>query len=142
MRKRVVTTRRGRSERGAEIVEASLTIMLFLMFVFSMFDFGLSLYLHQSFVHQARTGARYGAIHPDPVAVKNMVLYGTPATGTGNGLNGLAPDSVTVTRTGTPITATDRIVVTISGYTFTWITPGWAGNKTGKPITITMPVEY
>jgi hypothetical protein len=117
-------------------------MILFLIAVFSLFDFGLSLYLHQSFVNQARTGARYGAINPDPVAVKNVVLYGTPAGRTGVGLNGLHPGSVTVARQGTPTTASDRIVVTISGYGFSWITPGFAGNKTGKPITVTMPVEY
>ena len=142
MRKRLTETRYGTGERGTALIEASLTLMLFLMIVFSLFDFGLSLYLQQSIMHQARTGARYGAINPDPVAIKNMVLYGRPTDGTGTGLNGLVPSSVTVTRQGTPTTASDRIVVTITGYNFTWITPGWAGNKTAKPIIMTMPVEY
>ena len=142
MRNRLTKTRFGKSKRGAAIVEASLTLMLFLIILMSLFDFGLSLYLHQSFMHQARTGARYGAINPDPVAVKNIVLYGVPTAGAGAGINGLMPDSVTVTRQGAPTTATDRIVVTISGYNFTWITPGHAGHQTGKPITITIPVEY
>jgi hypothetical protein len=130
------------SERGSAIVEASLTLMLFVVFVFSLVDFGLSLYLQQSFVNQARAGARYGAINPDPVAVKNMVLYGNPTTGSGIGRNGLDPSSVTVTRNGTAGTATDRIVVTISGYGFTWLTPGYAGSKTGKSFAVTMPVEF
>lgn len=142
MSKRIVRTRHQRRQRGALIVEAGLTIILFLTMVFSMFDFGLSLYLHQSFMHQARIGARYGAIHPNLVEIKNMVLYGSPTGGTGTGINGLVPSSVVVVRQGTPTTATDRIVVTVSGYQFTWITPGWSGQKTGKPITVTMPVEY
>jgi len=57
--------------------------------LFALFDFGFSLFLHESYVHQARVGARYGAISPDDLtAIKNMVLYnGT----TGGGLHGLDP---------------------------------------------------
>jgi hypothetical protein len=142
MIRRLIKTRRFNTERGSVIVEASLTLILSLTLLLALIDFGLSLYLHQSFVNQARSGARYGAIHPDPVAVKNVVLYGRPNAGTGAGINGLAPNSVAVTRLGTPTTATDRIVVTITGYTFTWIAPGFAGSKTGKPISVSMPVEY
>ena len=142
MRNRLTRTRFRKNQRGAAIVEASLTLMLFLVILLSLVDFGLTFYLHQSFVHQARTGARYGAINPDPVAVKNVIVYGDPAGGTGAGINGLTPASVTVTRQGTPTTATDRIVVTVANYSFTWLTLGYAGQKTGKPITITIPVEY
>lgn len=142
MRKRILRTRQRRIQRGAVIIEATLTLILFLTMVFALFDFGLSLYLHHSFVNQARAGARYGAINPNLARVKNVVLYGSPTGGTGRGLNGLEPSSVEVVRQGTPTMATDRLVVTISGYHFTWITPGWAGNKTGKPIVVTMPVEY
>jgi hypothetical protein len=133
--------RRKRREKGAAIIEASLTLIIFLVMVFSLFDFGFSLFLHQTFVHQARTGARYGAINPgDLTAIKNMVLY-NQTTGSGNGVMGLSPASVSVVRNGTPGGNDDRIAVTVSGYSFTFVTPGWAGNKTGKPISITIPVE-
>jgi len=141
-RRRVAGTRQRRIQRGSAVIEASLTILLFLMMVFALFDFGLSLYLHHSFVNQARAGARYGAINPDLDKVKNVVVYGSPTGGSGRGRNGLDPNSVAVVRQGTPTMATDRLVVTISGYHFTWITPGWSGDKTGNPIVVTMPVEY
>jgi hypothetical protein len=32
-------------------------------------------------------------------------------------------------------------MVTISGYQYTVITPGWAGSHNGKPITVSIPVE-
>jgi len=131
----------GKRERGSAIVEATLTLMLFLVFVFSLFDFGFSLFLHQTFVHQARTAARYGAINPgNTTAIKNMVLY-DKTTGNGNGVLGLPPASVQVTRTGTVGGLDDMVVIAISGYTFTFITPGWAGHHTGKPITVSIPVE-
>jgi hypothetical protein len=128
-------------ERGSVIVEATLTLLLFLTMVFSLFDFGFSLFLHQTFVSQARMGARYGAINPgDMTAVKNMVLYNS-TSGSGNGVMGLSPSAVAVTRAGTAGGPDDRITVVISGYTFTFLTPGWSGQKTGKPITVSIPVE-
>jgi hypothetical protein len=133
--------RRKRREQGAAIIEACLTLIIFLTMVFSLFDFGFSLFLHQTFVHQARTGARYGAINPgDLSAIKNVVLY-NHTTGSGNGVMGLSPASVSVARNGTPGNRDDRIAVTISGYGFSFVTPGWAGNKTGKPISVVIPVE-
>jgi hypothetical protein len=130
-----------KSQRGSALIEASLVLMLFLCVMLSLFDFGLSLFLHESFVHEARTGARYGAINPDDLtAIKNMVLYGK-TTGSGTGQMGLNPSSVTVARNGTSGGQDDRIVVTVSGYNFTFITPGFAGTKTGKPIVVTVPVE-
>lgn len=132
----------GKRERGQALIEATLTLMLFLIIVFSLFDFGFSLFLHQTFVHQARSGARYGAVYNpnNMAAIKNMVLY-NQTTGSGNGVMGLAPAAVDVRRAGTKGGPDDRIVVTISGYTFITITPGWAGSHTGKPIIVTIPVE-
>lgn len=142
MRIRVRQRENGKREQGQALIEATLTLMLFLVLLFSLFDFGFSLFLHQTFVHQARTGARYGAVYSpnDLAAIRNVVLYGK-TTGSGNGVMGLQPTAVQVTRVGTPGGVDDRIVVRISGYTFTFITPGWAGSHTGKPITVTMPVE-
>lgn len=128
-------------EKGAVTIEATMTLSLFLVMVFSLFDFGFSLFLHETYLHQARTGARYGAVNPgDLSAIKNMVLY-NQTTGSGTGLMGLSPSSVTVARNGTAGDTDDRIVVTVSGYTFTLITPGWSGSRTGQPITVTLPVE-
>jgi hypothetical protein len=128
-------------ERGAASVEAALSFMVFIIILFSLFDFGWTLFLHQSYVNQARYGARWGAINPsDTNAIKNVVLYNSQ-TGSGTGYLGLDPTNVTVSRLGTAGTTSDRIVVTISGFTFFYITPGYAGQKTGKPIIVSVPVE-
>jgi hypothetical protein len=128
-------------QKGSALLEATLVLMLFLTFLMSLFDFGYSLFLHQSFVHAARSGARYGAINPsDLTAIKNMVLY-NQTTGSGNGTMGLAPSAVAVARNGTPGGPDDRIVVTVSSYTYTLITPGFAGTRAGGSIVMTLPVE-
>lgn len=128
-------------QQGQAMIEASLVLMLFLCTLWALFDFGFALFIHQTFVHEARTGARYGAINPgDLTVIKNMVLY-AKTSGTGNGFMGLAPSSVSVVRDGTAGGPDDRIVVTVSGYNFPLITPGFAGTKTGKPIVVTIPVE-
>ncbi len=53
--------RRRAGERGSNVIEAALTLPLFLLFVFSIVDFGWTLFLHQTLLNQASAGARYGA---------------------------------------------------------------------------------
>ena len=127
-------------QRGSALIEATLTLTLFLTFLFSLFDFGWVMFYHQTLVHQARTGARYGAVNPgDLTAVQNMVLY-NQTTGSGSGILGLQASNVSVGRSAAG-TTNDRINVTVSGYKYVLITFGWAGSYTGKPITVTIPVE-
>ena len=132
------TSRAGR--RGSAMIEATLTLSLFLTMLFSIYDFGWVLFFHQTLVHQARTAARYGAVNPGNLtAIQNMAVY-SATTGNGTGLFGLVPANVNVSRNGQG-TTNDRITVAISGYQYTLITMGWAGAYNGKDITVTIPVE-
>jgi Flp pilus assembly protein TadG len=132
--------RKGR--RGNAIIEATLTLTLFLTMLFSIYDFGWVLFFHQTLVHQARTAARFAAINPTSLdSAKNIVLYNQTASGSGSGILGIDPSNVSVTRSGTAGATDDRIIVTISGYQYQIITIGWAGTYNGKPITVSMPVE-
>jgi Flp pilus assembly protein TadG len=131
-----------KNQRGNAIVEASLTLTLFLTILFSIYDFGWVLFFHQTLVHQARTGARYAAVNPTSLAsAKNLVLYNQTASGSGAGILGIDPSTVSVTRDGTAGAIDDRITVTISGYQYQIITLGWAGTYNGKTITVSIPVE-
>ncbi len=133
---RMIRSRR----RGSAMIEATLTLSLFLTVLFSLYDFGWVLFFHQTLVHQARTAARYGAVNPGNLtAIQNMALYNA-TTGSGTGLFGLDPANVNVARNGQGTTS-DRITVTISGYQYTLITMGWAGAYNGKTIEVTIPVE-
>jgi hypothetical protein len=127
--------------RGNTLIEATLTLSLFLTFLFSLYDFGWVLFFHQTLIYQARSGARYAAVNPGNLAAaKNVVLYGQP-TGSGSGLFGLQPANVTVTRSGTAGATDDRVTVVIAGYQYNLITFGWAGTYSGKTITANIPVE-
>jgi Flp pilus assembly protein TadG len=134
--------RKKRLERGNAMVEMALTLTIFLTAVFSLFDFGWVLFFHQTLVHQARTAARYGAVNPgDLTAIRNMAVWSSPAQGTpANGILGLQPSNVEVSRSGQG-TNSDSITITISGYTYTLITFGWAGTHVGNAIKVNMPVE-
>ena len=72
-------------QRGNALIEAALTLSLFLTMLFSLYDFGWILFFHQTLVHQARTGARYAAVNPGssgpgrfklPVAVGELTVSG------------------------------------------------------------------
>ena len=131
-----------KNQRGNAIIEATLTLSLFLTVLFSIYDFGWVLFFHQTLVHQARTGARYAAVNPTSLdSAKNIVLYNQTSNLGGAGILGIAPSTVTVSRTGTAGAIDDRVIVTISGYQYNIITLGWAGTYNGKTITVSMPVE-
>ena len=125
-------------ESGAALVEAALTLSLFLAIVFSLFDLGYIMFLHQTIASRVEAAARYGALNPtETTGMQNYVLYNA-ATGSGPVIFGLTASNVSATRSGAG-TNDDRVVVTVSGYTYPAISPGLSGH--GKPITASMPVE-
>ena len=132
-----------KQRRGGSLIEATLVLMLVLTLFFSIFDTGYVLFEHHTLLHQARTAARYAAINPDDLsAIRNMVLYGTTVAPHGDppGVFGLESAMVSVARED-DWTPEDRIVITVSGYRYTLITPFIAGAFTGRPISVSAPVE-
>ena len=137
---------------GAAMIEASLTLLLFLTIVCSIFDFAFTTFQRQTILHAARTAARFGVTEewkcetedctdPDTVAkIKNMVVYGSPEGGT-RGIFGLTPSMVTVTKPGKRHSAGEELVITVRDFPLIFITPGFAGRKTGRSITVTLPME-
>lgn len=146
------TVRKGNRRRGTAMLEASLILMLFLLFMFSIFDFAFSTFQRQTILHAARMAARFGVTEewkcesesctdPDAVnAIKSMVVYGSPDGGT-RGIFGLTPEMVTVTKPGKRRSAGEELVITVSGFPVIFITPGFAGRNTGRPITVSLPME-
>ena len=126
--------------KGAVMIESSLVLTLYVVLIFSIFDFGYVLFLHSTLVNRAATAARYGALNPtDTAGMQNCVLYGQ-AGGSGSGIFGLTASNVNATRSGSGTTA-DRVIVTVTGYPFSFVTPWHAGKHTGKDITVSYPVE-
>ena len=68
--------RRKHSERGQSLVETGLVLVMFLLLLIGIIDFGQILYFHQSLVERARAAARYGALNPtDTTGIKNVAVY-------------------------------------------------------------------
>ena len=129
---------KSRKRRGTALVESALTLTLYTMMVFSIFDFGYVMYMHQTVAHRVAAAARYGALNPtDTAGMKNYVLF-NQATGSGTGIFGLTTAKVTATRMGSG-TLADRVVVTVTAFDYPMISPGFSG--IAKPISTTMPVE-
>jgi len=129
--------------RGASLIECTLVLMLFLTIMFSIFDLGYVFFLHHTLLHQGRTAARYGAVNPgDLNGIANLVRYGSTAAPPNHapGIFGLESSMVNVARLN-PWTPEDRIVITVSGYHYTLVTPFIAGRFTGRPIVVGAPVE-
>lgn len=115
-----------RRNAGTALVETALTLGLYVAIVFSLFDFGYIMYLHQTIAWRVESAARYGALNPtDTAGMQNYVLY-LSTSGSGPALFGLTLSNVSATRTGSG-TNDDRVVVTVSGYRFPAIYPAMSG---------------
>ncbi len=144
-----VERRRG-SRRGAAVIEATLTLMLFLLLTFSLFDFGYMLYFHHTLMQQARAAARYGilldaATEENRTRIRNYFLFNDPDNTAGytTGILGLTSGNVDVDFA--PKSAAEpvsRLVLTIRGYQYGLITFDYAGLHEGQTIVATFPMEY
>ena len=134
---------RRRSSRGSVLVETAIIFIAFAMMLIGIFDFGQFLFVHQALVERARSAARWGAINnaTDSTSISNMVLYNqsaTPADGTPTYFN-LSSSNVSVS---TPDSGTNdyRLIVQISGYNYTVLSPYIAGSYSGIPVTVSVPL--
>jgi len=89
-----------RRDRGVAVLEAALTLMLFLTLVFGIVGMGWAVYVYNQVSELAREGTRYAIVHG--------AASQTPATSTDiknfvvSRSSGLNPSGLTVTSTWTP----------------------------------------
>ncbi len=137
-------------QRGAALIEATLTLMLFLIFLFSLFDFGYVTFFHHTLMQQARAAARYGVVidastTENQTRIKNVFLFNDPdhTGGDTTGLLGLDSSKVSVeVRPKSETEPVGRLVVTVQGYQYGLITPGFAGLHDGRTLVASLPMEY
>jgi Flp pilus assembly protein TadG len=132
-----------RRSKGSVMLEAAFVFIVFATMLIGIFDFGQFLFVHQALVERARYAARWGAVNDptDSTSITNMVLYNqssTPAAGTSSYFN-LNASNVSVTN---PDSGTNnyRLNITISGYTYTILSPYIGATYTGLPITVSVPL--
>ncbi len=129
--------------QGSAGLEAALVTLVFVAMLIGIFDLGQILFVQQTFVARVRSAARYGVVRAyDAEAIRNTVLFGQPAAPEGmtSGIFGLTPGMVSVTRSDVGASE-ERITVTIAGYPYRLFSPWIGGAMTGRPVTISLPVE-
>lgn len=136
-----MSTNNSPRKRGQAIVEGALVTLVLAAVLIGIFDLGLVLFIHQTFATRVRSAVRYAVVNNpyDETAIKNMVLYGQPTTGT-SGAFGLTAAMVFVTEPDV-ITNDQRIVVTISGYPYRFFSPWIGGAFNGRSISASLPLE-
>lgn len=136
-------------QRGSVFVETAFIFTTFAFMLIGAFDFGQFLFIHQALVERARSAARWGAVN-DPTnhtSIQNMVLY-NQSTAPGNwdehsnnqsGYFGLTSDMVQVSDPGSG-TNDYRLVVFITNYPYTVLSPYIGGTHVGPNITLSYPI--
>ena len=134
--------RRAKTLLGSAMVESALIGVVFFVILIGIFDCGQFLFLQQAMVERARSAARWGAV-TDPTnsdAIRNMVLYLQPTVPAGGKASfGLTGDMVSVS-TADAGTDNYRLVLRISGYSFTVLSPYLARSYRGAPISVSVPL--
>jgi Flp pilus assembly protein TadG len=124
-------------------IESGLVLVALIFMIVGAFDFGQFLFIHQALVDRGRAAARWGSVS-DPTnttAIQNMVLYNqttAPSPGAA-GIFGLTSDMVTVS-TADSGTSDYRLIVAITNFPYTMISPIIGGTYTGPNITISVPL--
>lgn len=131
------------SRKGQALVEAALSILVFLSMLLGIIDFGLYLYFSQSLVERTRAAARFAILDPTQIdKIKNVAIYNTPTPtdATPRLLPALTGNMISIATAdlGTP---EGRVSVTISNYPISFVTPGLAGSFTARPSSVTYPSE-
>ncbi|HZT69946.1 MAG TPA: TadE/TadG family type IV pilus assembly protein [Terriglobia bacterium] len=111
-----------RNERGAALLECSLVIVVFFMFVFGVMDFGRAIYTYHFVSNAACEATRYamvrGATSTDPVTatdIQNYVKSITP--------QGIDPSALTVSTSWSPNNAPGSSVRVAVSDNFRFMTP-------------------
>lgn len=141
---------RGRSERGAAMVEAALVFLPFMAMMMAIVDFSMPIFLRSTFSHAVREGVRFGITHQSTynsasyasqTAAIQAVVQGN-AMGFLAGASGLtliqvkyyAASSPFGQVTGAGANAGGNIVeVAVSGFNWGWIVPIW---RTNTPLAV------
>lgn len=135
-------SRRRKTGRGSVLVELSLVGVMFFVLIIGIVDFGQFLFIQQAMVERVRSAARWGAT-TDPtnsVAIQNMVLYLQPTVPPSETASfGLTSAMVSVS-TADPGTDNYRLVVRISGYSYSSLSFYLARTYQGPAINVSVPL--
>ena len=132
-----------KNNRGVSTIEMAIVLIVLLLMVFGITEFGRAFYQYNTLAKAVRDGARYiikKSDLPGEIAnAKNLVVYGK-TTGTGAPLlSGLTTGKVGIVYTGA---IPQYITVRIQGYQFQSLVPGIIPFTVNLSPEITMPYLF
>jgi Flp pilus assembly protein TadG len=139
--------RRKRARRkGANLVEAALTLLPLLSMIWFIMDMGRILLTQQFVVERARVAARRASVNNwTSSQLANYFAYNSinaPSGGTTTpGLLGLLPSEITYTTLGASASPDYRLQVVVKDVPMTLLFPGMKGTYNAAPITATAPAQ-
>jgi Flp pilus assembly protein TadG len=112
------------NERGATLVEYSIAVMVFMVAMFAVIEFGRAIWVHNALSDAARRGARYAVLHSaaDVADVQNVVVYGDPAGGSTPTVPNLSTTNVSVTYSQFGLNK-GTVSVSVTNYQFQFVIP-------------------
>lgn len=126
------------SEKGQAMIEAALTMSLYLIFVISTFELAQTMFLFQTFSDRARHGLRQVCVQTydastTETTLQNWILYDQATVPTGQdsatGFLGLQRSSVHLTPSING-NDNDRLAVRISNYSVSFFSMAFFGGST------------
>ncbi len=139
-----------RRDRGQNLVEAALVLLVFFALLFAVIDCGQVLVAHQALVERVRAAMRWGVVRPwdgTGEQVANLILYNQSEEprAAREGYLGLTRENVQV-RYAPAVPARpddERLTVAIVNYHYRFMSPWVAqGFINPRPVMMSAPMAY
>ena len=139
-----------RSERGQNLVEAALVLLVFFALLFAVIDCGQVLVVHQALVERVRETVRWGVVRPwdgTGEQVANLILYSQAEEprAARDGYLGLTRENVKVLYSPPLPERPDdeRLTVAIVNYHYRFMSPVVTWDFINpRPVMISAPMAY
>lgn len=131
-----------RSTRGAAVVEFAIIFPVLAMLIFGVIDFGRAFFLRTNLVAAVREGARSGATREDACTTAGVTAIQARVQQYVNSFGGAIVTAAVSTPGGCAGGAVTNVVVTITNYTFTPVTPVFRLINYTTALRITVSATY
>jgi hypothetical protein len=147
------SSRKGTAAAGQAMLEAALTISLYLLFVIGAMELGATLFVFQSYADRARHAVRMASVKPyDPQAtttlIQNLILYGEPQIPSGanpdRGFMGLERGQIEVatSKSEDGDTSDGHLTVRIANYKYSLLSWALAGSSSAPRVGRTIEFSH
>ena len=131
-----------RSERGSTVVESAMVVMIALVLMIGILDFGQIMFMHQAIMNRVRSVAREAAVKNYTAnAVKNLIVYNTQSpSDASTPMFGLSTSNVDVSYSDAS-SSEQRLFVSVTNLEYRTYTPLFARTLRNLPIRLSVPTE-